>query len=60
MLSLRSVTQRYGGLVALDEVSLEVAAGEFFGLLGPNGAGKSTLMALVAGLRAPKIGRAHV
>ena len=56
MLSLRSVTQRYGGLVALDEVSLEVAAGEFFGLLGPNGAGKSTLMSLVAGLRAPTSG----
>lgn len=53
MLSLRSVTKRYDALTALNEVSLDIAAGEFFGLLGPNGAGKSTLMSLVAGLRAP-------
>ncbi len=51
MLQLRSVTKRYGSLVALDHVSLDIAPGEFFGLLGPNGAGKSTLMSLVAGLR---------
>ena len=56
MLQLRSVTKRYAGFVALDEVSLDVARGEFFGLLGPNGAGKSTLMSLVAGLRAPDAG----
>jgi ABC-2 type transport system ATP-binding protein len=56
MLDLNSITKRYGALAALDGVSLEVAAGEFFGLLGPNGAGKSTLMSLVAGLRAPDTG----
>ena len=56
MLQLRSVTKRYGSLVALDGVSLDIARGEFFGLLGPNGAGKSTLMSLVAGLRAPDAG----
>jgi len=56
MLTLTSVTKRYGALVALDGVSLEIARGEFFGLLGPNGAGKSTLMSLVAGLRPPDAG----
>ena len=56
MLSLRSVTKRYGTLTALDGVSLDIAPGEFFGLLGPNGAGKSTLMSLAAGLRAPDAG----
>jgi ABC-2 type transport system ATP-binding protein len=56
MLQLRSVTKRYGSLVALNDVSLDIGRGEFFGLLGPNGAGKSTLMSLVAGLRAPDSG----
>src|SRR5471032_322047 len=56
MLQLRSVTKRYGSIVALDDISLDIARGEFFGLLGPNGAGKSTIMSLVAGLRAPDAG----
>ncbi len=56
MLSLHSVTKRYGSLVALHDVSLDIAPGEFFGLLGPNGAGKSTLMSLAAGLRTPDAG----
>jgi ABC-2 type transport system ATP-binding protein len=56
MLSLRSVTKRYGPITALDDVSLDIGRGEFFGLLGPNGAGKSTLMSLVAGLRSPDAG----
>jgi ABC-2 type transport system ATP-binding protein len=55
-LVLARVTKRYGSLVALDQVSLEINAGEFFGLLGPNGAGKSTIMSLVAGLRQPDQG----
>ncbi len=56
MLSLSSVTKRYGALTALDGISLDLDRGEFFGLLGPNGAGKSTLMSLVAGLRTADAG----
>lgn len=57
MLVVDRVTKRYGDITALQGVSLELKAGEFFGLLGPNGAGKSTLMALIAGLRRPDTGR---
>jgi ABC-2 type transport system ATP-binding protein len=53
LLSAKGVVKRFGSLTALDGVSLDIAAGEFFGLLGPNGAGKSTFMSLVAGLRPP-------
>ncbi len=56
MLQLTGVTKRYGTLTALDDISLQIHSGEFFGLLGPNGAGKSTLMSLLAGLRSPDAG----
>ena len=48
-LTLRHVTKKYGALVAVDDVSLEVAKGGRHALIGPNGAGKSTLFNLVAG-----------
>jgi ABC-2 type transport system ATP-binding protein len=48
------------GLLALDEVSLEVEAGRFFGLLGPNGAGKTTLINSVVSLARPDSGRVEV
>jgi ABC-2 type transport system ATP-binding protein len=56
MLAIDALTHRYGSLTALDNVSLAIPRGEFFGLLGPNGAGKSTLMSLVTGLRSPTAG----
>jgi ABC-2 type transport system ATP-binding protein len=60
MLSFVSVTKRYGSVIALRDVSIEIASGEFFGLLGPNGAGKSTLMSLAAGLREPDAGSVNL
>ncbi len=52
--------KRYGGRVALDGVSLGVAAGEIVGLLGPNGAGKTTTLSILAGVIAPDAGRASI
>ncbi len=49
MLALRNVSKRFGGVVATDQVSLEVAQGEIHALIGPNGAGKTTLIAQISG-----------
>ncbi|WP_318243702.1 ABC transporter ATP-binding protein [Oerskovia gallyi] len=56
LVSAQHVTRRFGEVVALDDVTLEVGAGELVGLLGPNGAGKSTLLSLVSGQRKPDSG----
>src|SRR2546428_7329518 len=50
---LRSVTKRYGDVVALREISLTIHEGEFFSLLGPSGCGKTTTLSLIGGFIAP-------
>jgi ABC-2 type transport system ATP-binding protein len=53
-------SRRYGDNLALDHITLDVAAGEVVGLLGPNGAGKSTLVSLLTGIRRPTSGRVEL
>lgn len=50
LLKVSGVTKRFGGLVAVSEVSLQVAAGEIIALIGPNGAGKTTMFNLISGV----------
>ncbi len=57
LLEVEHVTKRFGGLVAVNDVSLQVNQGEIVGLIGPNGAGKTTLLNVVAGVYRPASGR---
>jgi branched-chain amino acid transport system ATP-binding protein len=59
-LSVRDVTVRFGGQLALDGVDLTATAGEVTGLIGPNGAGKTTLFDVITGLLTPSHGRVHL
>jgi spermidine/putrescine transport system ATP-binding protein len=57
LLEIRNVTRRFGDFTAVDDVSLDIEAGEFFTLLGPSGCGKTTLLRMIAGFDAPDAGR---
>ena len=59
-ISTEGLTRRFGELVAVHDVNLRVAPGQFFGFLGPNGAGKSTTIKMLTGLLAPTAGRIHI
>ena len=59
-LKLVNITKRYGDIVAVDGLSLDVRRGEVFGLLGPNASGKSTTLKIILGLVKPDFGYANV
>ena len=57
LLELAGVTQRFGGLVAVDKLDFSIDAGSIVAMIGPNGAGKSTVFNLITGIYAPSAGR---
>ena len=57
LLHIDGLTKRFGGVAAVDRLSLDIHAGEFFALLGPSGCGKTTLLRLIAGFERPNVGR---
>lgn len=57
ILSIENVSMRFGGLLALNKVTLSVEAGQIFGIIGPNGAGKTTLFNTINGVYKPNEGR---
>src|ERR1700691_5695699 len=59
-ISTQGLTRRFGQLLAVDNIDLHVAPGQFFGFLGPNGAGKSTTIKMLTGLLAPSKGEVSV
>jgi ABC-2 type transport system ATP-binding protein len=59
-IATENLTRRFGELVAVQDVNLRVAPGQFFGFLGPNGAGKSTTIKMLTGLLAPTSGRIEI
>jgi putative spermidine/putrescine transport system ATP-binding protein len=60
-IKLEQVTKTFDGrVVAVDDVTLDIAAGEFFALLGPSGCGKTTTLRMIAGFEHPDSGRVHV
>jgi ABC-2 type transport system ATP-binding protein len=60
IIRIEGLTKRYGTQTAVDNLNLDVAAGEIFGFLGPNGAGKTTTMLMLLGLTQPNAGKVRV
>ncbi len=60
LLTIRNVSKKFPGVLALDNVHLDLAKGEVLGLIGENGAGKSTLMKIILGEYLPSEGEMHL
>jgi spermidine/putrescine transport system ATP-binding protein len=60
MIALERVCKRFGEATAVDDVSLEIARGEFFSMLGPSGCGKTTTLRMIAGFEEPTAGRVRL
>lgn len=60
MIRIDTLRKEYGDIIAVNDLSLSIEAGRFFGLLGPNGAGKTTLIRLMVGLIGPDSGQVHI
>ncbi len=60
LISIRNVTKRFGSVVAVDDVSIDIRPGEFFALLGPSGCGKTTLLRMLAGFETPSGGEIDI
>ena len=60
LLEMKNITKAFGAVKAVDNVSLNVNAGDVLSLCGENGSGKSTLMKVLCGIYPHEIGRAHV
>ncbi len=56
MLKLINLTKKFGNFIAVNNINLEIKAGDFFGFLGQNGAGKTTTIKMITGLYSPSVG----
>ena len=60
MISINGLVKKYGALLAVDGLNLEIPTGELFGFIGPNGAGKTRAIKLLVGLLKPSSGTIHI
>ena len=57
---IESISKHFGEVIAVDDVNIDIAAGEFFSLLGPSGCGKTTLLRMLAGFETPTAGEIYI